>query len=168
MNSITIRKWTEADPIPEITSLLHRAYLELADMSFRYHATWQDDETTLQRLKSGIGFVAEKEGKIIGTATLYLPTGDTDCDWYNKPDVARFGQFAVEPTLQRNGIGSAFLETLASTALEHGFNNLALDTAEGAQHLIDMYKAKGFEFVCYADWDVTNYRSVIMNKQLTD
>ena len=43
---------------------------------------------------------------------------------------------------------------------------LALDTAEGATHLIDWYAKLGFEFVEYTQWEVTNYRSVIMAKPL--
>jgi hypothetical protein len=47
-----------------------------------------------------------------------------------------------------------------------GTTDLALDTAEGATHLIRWYEQLGYRTVDYTRWDVTNYRSVIMNKRL--
>ncbi len=166
MESLIVRKWRKTDDVAEITVLLHRAYAQLANLGFRYYATWQDDTVTLERLSQGIAFIAEFNGKIVGTATLYLPPGKTGCQWYDRSDVARFGQFGVEPALQRNGIGSRLIEEIESTTAMHGVPNLALDTAEGATHLIELYRRKGYEYACDADWEITNYRSIIMNKKL--
>ncbi|MCV2403396.1 GNAT family N-acetyltransferase [Marinomonas sp. C2222] len=167
MSSIIVRKWRETDDISKITALLHRAYKELADMGFKYYATWQGDEVTRKRLSAGVAFIAEKDGNIVGTGTLYFPSNTpAGCDWYDRDDVAKFGQFAVDPDYQGCGIGSKMLEEIENTARKKGFPNLALDTAEGAHHLIKMYGKRGFKLVDYADWDKTNYRSVIMNKSL--
>ena len=166
MSHVVIRKWKDDDDISEITALLHRAYSQLADLGFRYHATWQDDEVTLNRLSGGIAFIAEKDGNIVGTATLYLPCGQTGCDWYDRADVARFGQFGVEPEFQGQGIGSLLLDVIEEATKSHGILNLALDTAEGATHLVELYSRRGFYCVCEADWGITNYKSVIMNKKL--
>ena len=119
-------------------------------------------------LSSGIALVAELDSQVVGTATLYLPPAQTGCAWYDRKDVARFGQFGVEPDIQGNGIGSLLLEELESTTVAEGVPNLALDTAEGAERLIRMYERRGYRVVCHADWDITNYRSVIMNKKLMD
>jgi len=43
---------------------------------------------------------------------------------------------------------------------------VAVDTAEGAAHLITFYRARGYRQVAYAQWDHTNYRSVILSKRL--
>jgi hypothetical protein len=43
---------------------------------------------------------------------------------------------------------------------------LAVDTAEPARHLIDWYTRLGYRFIEYAQWDVTNYRSVVMSKPI--
>ena len=163
---ITIRHWNQEDNVSVITSLLHRAYGELADLGFRYHATWQSEEVTFDRLSRGIAFIAEDQGEIVGTATLYLPPSKTGCAWYDQEDVARFGQFGVEPTLQRKGIGSLLLDAIETTSISRGVFNLALDTAEEATHLIELYSRRGYKYVCDADWEITNYRSVIMNKRL--
>jgi len=50
--------------------------------------------------------------------------------------------------------------------ISSGATELALDTSEGADHLIAWYERKGFRFVEYAQWKGKSYRSVIMSKML--
>jgi len=164
--SIEIRRWTETDDISRITQILHRAYAELADLGFQYYATWQGDDVTLSRLQRGTSYLALVENQIVGTISVYLPPSVGGCPWYDRGDVANFGQFGVDPSLQRSGIGSSLLDTVEAEVKRLGIPNLALDTAEGAEHLIKLYNRRGFEFVGYGDWEVTNYRSVILNKVL--
>jgi len=163
---IEIRLWTEADEVGRITEILHKAYAQLADLGFKYHATWQGDDVTLKRLNSGISYLALNEDTIVGTITLYLPPLFSGCSWYERGDVASFGQFGVDPEFQHNGIGSMLLAAVEAEATRRGIPHLALDTAEGAEHLIKLYKRRRFKFVGYADWDITNYRSVILSKEL--
>jgi len=165
---IDIRPWNDADDISRITEILHRSYAQLADLGFRYHATWQGDDTTLKRLKKGLSYLAIDNGLIVGTITLSVPPNVSGCSWYNRGDVASFGQFGVDPDFQRNGIGSRLLDTVEIEAKKQRVPNLALDTAEGASHLIEIYNKRGYEFVGYADWEITNYRSVILNKALSE
>jgi predicted N-acetyltransferase YhbS len=162
-----IRPLAETDSLEELTALLHRAYARLAHMGFRFTATHQSVETTAQRCRDGKCFVAEDaDGKIIGTITYYPCTKNGGCDWYEKPGVATFGQFAVEPNLQNNGIGNALLDVAEKCAAEENASEIALDTAEGAHHLIDYYKRHGYRHVGYADWQDTNYRSAVLSKYL--
>jgi ribosomal protein S18 acetylase RimI-like enzyme len=77
-----------------------------------------------------------------------------------------FSQFGVEPGLQRRGIGSILLDLVERRARETGAGELALDTAEGAAHLIKLYEKRGYRFVEHADWEKTNYRSVVLSKRL--
>jgi GNAT superfamily N-acetyltransferase len=109
--------------------------------------------------------VALSGGRPAGTVTLYPPGREADCEYYRRPGVAVFGQFAVEPELQGRGIGRLLLERVERRAAEIGATEIALDTAEGAAHLIEMYRRHGYAVVGAADWEVTNYKSVIMAKQ---
>lgn len=84
----------------------------------------------------------------------------------NSP-AAVVGQFAVEPDLQRAGLGTALLQQLERRAQESGAIHVALDTAEGATHLIRYYERLGFTPVEWVQWDVTNYRSLVLSKPLT-
>ena len=164
---IVIRLISPADSIPEITMLLHKSYRKLADLGFRYLATHQKDDETLRRLNKGISYIALSNERIISTITLYMNDADGKDDiWYKKQGVAHFGQFGVKPEYQNKGLGSLMMDIIESHAKKAGAVEIALDTAEGAAHLIKYYKKRGYRFIEYVNWDVTNYRSVIMSKKL--
>ncbi len=77
-----------------------------------------------------------------------------------------FGKFAVEPEYQCKGVGGMLMDYLEKYVKEKGIKELALDTAEQAQHLIDYYSKRGYKQIGYHQWSVTNYRSVVMSKIL--
>lgn len=108
----------------------------------------------------------DETGALVGTITFYPCEATSGSAWYDRPEVSSFGQFAVEPALQRTGLGSRLLETVERRALESGAEELALDTAEGAKHLIAIYQRRGYRLVGNADWSETNYQSVILSKRL--
>ena len=163
---ICIRELRPDDSVAAITGLLHAAYAPLTAMGFKYLATHQDEATTRQRLQSGISIVAEVDGAIVGTVTLRVPKTESRCAWYLQPGVWSFGQFAVRPDLQRNGLGQKLMREIEQRALQNGATELALDTAEEATHLVRWYERLGFRFIQHVSWDETNYRSVVMSKRL--
>ena len=163
---IEIRPLSTDDSIEELTSILHISYKALADMGYRYWASHQDAKNTQERIEKGKCFVTIIKNKMIGTI-CYYPKEKTDgCNWYDQLNVASFGQFAVLPNLQRRGIGSKLLDLVEKQAEMEGVEELALDTAEGAAHLIKLYEKRGYRFIEYAKWQGTNYRSVIMSKKI--
>jgi GNAT superfamily N-acetyltransferase len=163
---IKFRKFHETDSISEVTSLLNLAYKPLAENGFQYLASTQDNTITLQRIQDGQCYVAMLEEQLIGTLTYYDPSTCKGCNWYDNEFVASFGQFAVHPRHQGKGIGSEMIVTIERIAKMDGARELAVDTAEGVSVLIDFYKKRGYRFIEYADWDVTNYRSVILSKRI--
>ncbi|MBK8550703.1 MAG: GNAT family N-acetyltransferase [Ignavibacteria bacterium] len=166
---ISIRRFTPADPISEITNLLHTSYKFLANLGLRYLATHQDDSETEKRLKKGIAYVGLSNDKIISTVTLYYDDIDSNnTGWYKRKGVAHFGQFGVLPGYQKKGIGNFMMDIVERKARELGAAEIALDTAEGAVHLIEYYKKRGYRFIEYVNWEVTNYRSVILSKRLCE
>lgn len=166
-NDIEIREFDlSRDSIPELTGVLNRSYKQLSDMGFRFHATFQDDEVTLDRIKNAYCLIGLKEEKIIATISYYPECGPEYCRWYDIEGVGHFGQFGVEPGLQKKGIGSKLMELVEEHSRQRGDKELALDTAEGAHHLIDIYKKRGYRFIEYVQWKITNYRSVILSKKL--
>jgi GNAT superfamily N-acetyltransferase len=165
-SSLVIRSFAESDSIPALTHLLHEAYASLAAMGFRYTATHQDDATTLRRLLTGDAFIAEIDGKTVGTVTLYGSSPTSICDWYRQPSVSYFGQFGVLPAFQHQGIGLQLYRQVEEHARRRGAAELALDTAEGAHHLRQWYERLGFRFIEFVSWPETNYRSVILSKSL--
>lgn len=166
MSEYGIRLLQPTDSIADLTQLLHRAYAALAEAGFRFFASWQDEDATRRRVASCECWVAEMEGRIVATATLRPPGRSKGTPWYERPDVAEFGQFAVEPAFQGRGIGTALVKHLEGRARAMGAAHLAMDTAEGATRLVRYYERLGYAFVEHAQWDVTNYRSVVLSKPL--
>lgn len=165
-DDITIRPLQDTDSLEELTDLLHRAYKRLADMGLRFLATHQDVETTRRRIAAGECFAAEWRGRIVGTITFYRAGAHSGCRYYTRPEVCHIGQLAVEPSLQNRGIANQLMHHVENHARQNGFVEIALDTAEAAHHLIDWYARHGYRQVGFQQWDVTNYRSVIMAKGL--
>ena len=58
------------------------------------------------------------------------------------------------------------LNLVERRAREKGVKVLGLDTSEEANHLIALYRSKGYEFVEHVRWPDVNYRSVILSKSL--
>ena len=87
-------------------------------------------------------------------------------DYYDQSFVAAFGQFAVDPPYQGSGLGSELLNVAEKCAMRDKAAEIAFDTAEGAIELIGFYKKRGYQFIQYTQWSVTNYRSVIMAKKM--
>ncbi|MBI5154131.1 GNAT family N-acetyltransferase [Candidatus Poribacteria bacterium] len=163
---VRFRLIAPSDSIEELTELLHRAYKRLGDMGFRYVATYQEPETTRKRIAGRECYVGVQDDRIVATVTIAPPEFVGEPPWYDQPEVACFQQFAVEPALQGLGIGSAMMDLVERRARELGARELGLDTSEGATHLIEYYKKRGYRFIDYIQWSVTNYRSVILSKTL--
>ena len=164
----TIRLLEPSDSISELTLLIRRAYKILADMGFNYTGTYQDEATTRERIAEGECYVMLERGKIVGTITLCLPpfpwAGESN--WYGRSGVFCCGQFAVEPELQRAGRGSKLMDFVEHRAATLGATELALDTSEGATHLINFYKTRGYRYIELIQHEGKTYRSVILSKQL--
>lgn len=166
ISRLVLRPLSPDDSIGELTELLHRAYKQLADMGLRFVATYQSEEETRRRTEHGACFVGVIDGRIVATVTYYDPSRGDGTPWYERPDVAHFGQFAVEPELQGLGVGNRLLGLVEEQARADGAAELALDTAEPASHLVAHYGRHGYRFIEHVQWDVTNYRSVVMSKTL--
>jgi GNAT superfamily N-acetyltransferase len=162
---IVIRSLSETDDLDELTRLLHIAYKKLADQNFRFLATYQDVDTTRERIQKGECYIAVFEGRMIGTMTYYSPANTSGNEWYDQGFVATYGQFGVLPGFQKHGIGSRFIELAEKLAKRDTAAELTIDTAEGATELIAYYKKRGYRFVGFAQWQITNYRSIMLSKK---
>jgi GNAT superfamily N-acetyltransferase len=167
--SLHVRPFSkESDSIDDLTILLNKAYKSLADAGFRYVASYQDSKITLDRIKNAACFIGTINEKIVATISYYDPANTHYPKWQEDAVVAHFGQFAVDPSFQGSGIGNRMLAHVEDLAKHNNVDELALDTAENAAHLVSYYNRKGYRFVTYVQWKETNYRSVILSKQLAD
>lgn len=161
-----IRELRPDDSLEELTALLHRAYKQLADMGLRFLATHQDVETTRRRIAKGVCFVAEEDGRIIGTITYNPPGTSKGSPYIESSGAGHVQQMGIEPSLQGQGIASALMRHAESFARATGATEMSLDTAETATHLISWYERLGYRIIEQVQWEVTNYRSVVMGKRL--
>jgi predicted N-acetyltransferase YhbS len=166
LSAIQIRLLEESDDLVELTKLLNHSYKKLADEGLRFLASHQDVEITKRRIEKGKCFVAVLNEKIIGTICYRSPSQASGHEWYNQPFVASCGQFAVDTELQKQGIGNKLIEFAEQLAIKDHATEIAIDTAEGADELRKYYEKRGYRFVAFAQWEVTNYRSVILSKKL--
>lgn len=171
MDSFVIVKFDEtkhAHLIEQLTEMLHAAYRPLAEKGMKYLATHQSSDITLKRLKKGDSFLGFIEGELVSTITIVKDDPNEPCGWYQKPEVYFFTQFAVKPKYQGLGLGKRLMDFIENYAITDGAKEIALDTSEHAHHLISMYEKRKYRFVEYAQWGVTNYRSVILSKTLQE
>lgn len=166
LSELTCRALQPQDDIAALTALLHRAYKPLLDMGLRFWASHQSVDDTRQRIVGARCLVACQNGAIVGTILYYTPAIAGGSPWYDKPSVARFGQFAVDPERQGCGVGARLLAEVERQAQADGARELALDTSEKASHLVHYYRSKGYRFIEFVQWDIVNYRSVILSKLL--
>lgn len=161
------------DDLVALTALLNRAYAPLAAAGMNFTAATQDVATTRERVARGRVLVAEDgAGRIVGclgVADPYDPAAApwaADARWLCAPDSAHLQQFAVEPALQRAGLGRALLRAGEADAVARGYVRAVLDTAEPAAHLRRWYAAEGYAEVGHVRWEGKAYRSVVMTKPL--
>lgn len=146
--------------------MLHEAYAPLAVKGMRYLATHQPPSKTLERLCEGESYLAFAADEIAGTVTMYREKTLSSCEYYRRAGVFSFGQFAVGRKFQGRGYGALMMDLVERRARELGARELALDTSEHAADLIATYERRGYQIVSHTQWEVTNYRSVIMSRLL--
>lgn len=168
----TIRPLAESDDLHALTALLNRAYSPLAAAGMNFTAADQTVEKTRERIEAGDTWVAlDAAGAFVGTVTLSRPR-DPRLDWVQghawiaAPDIAHINQLAVEPGLQRGGLGRRLMDTAEAAAQRRGVARILLDTAEPATPLRAWYERLGYRTIGVDRWPGKTYRSVIMEKSL--
>ena len=161
-----IRPLNAADSISDLTALIHRAYAQLAAMGLRHTAVDQSPEVTARRIHGGTCFVATLADKIVGTIVVHPTYAENACAYFTRAGVAAAHQLAIEPAYQGLGIGRALLHKAEDWAAHNGFRELALDAAERATHLVDLYTRLGYRPVGWVQWPGKDFRCIVLSKTL--
>lgn len=161
-----VRLFSESDSIADLTDLLHRAYARLGKLGLNYTAVDQTAEVTAARIRGGTCYVATLSDTLVGTIVVQPTYLANECEYFTRPGVAAAHQFAVAPESQSLGMGRMLLAKAESWASENGFRELAMDTAEQATHLIELYAKLGYRHVGSVQWTGKVYRSVVLSKRL--
>jgi hypothetical protein len=89
MNTVpTIRYLSPNDNLSIITDLVHAAYASRAEANLKYWATHQSIQDTAKRFSLGQGFIAELNGRIVGTLMARPPQADSTVPLYRSVNLA--------------------------------------------------------------------------------
>jgi GNAT superfamily N-acetyltransferase len=167
MDGFRIRFLEPGDSMEALTAMLHRAYAALAEMGMNFTATDQTAQTTRYRCGRGYCFVAvADDGALVGTIAVHGLEAGAKPHPYLKTGMMMMEQLGFEPAWQGRGVGSALMDAAEAKAVEMGFGELFLDTAEGAVHLIERYSRRGYAVRQTVQWPGKTYRSVVMSRRL--
>lgn len=176
MAQVEVRPLLATDPIAPITELLHRAYASQRARGMDPLAGRQTVDITRRRCYRGQTFVALRPAagppsanfreRLLGTILFQEREDAAFPPWFLRKDVTHFSQFAVEPGLQKLGVGSALLRCVEEQTLAMGCRELALSMAEPDVPLREYYERRGYRVVQTWQWPYTNYVSLIMSKTL--
>lgn len=154
-----IKLATDADA-PVVRTLVNSAYKELADMGLNYTATYQDEETTRERMAKGRTYLLCDGEKVIGTIHL------REVQTASQEKCAYIGQFGILPAYKRNKLGSLMMDFVEEIAQSEGYRQVQLDTAKPAQHLVELYLKRGYHIIGDTHYEGKTYESWIFEKNL--
>lgn len=166
VTAMEIILFSDTDSVTELTSLLNLAYKKWEEKGFKYLASHQGDGVTQERISQGKCYIIRNNSGIIATITYYPPGSKTGHPLYMQKGTSTYGQLAVRPDLQRQGLASRLINFVEKLALSDGANRMIIDTAEDNHELIKYYIQKKYVIVGHTSWPTTNYRSVFMEKKL--
>ncbi|MFB7950055.1 GNAT family N-acetyltransferase, partial [Kitasatospora phosalacinea] len=162
---LVARQFANDDSVEDLTGLLHRAYASHAAAGRVFFASYQSAEVTAIRLGKGECWLALRGDELAGTVTLtasyQVPDG------YPAPARAgSFWQLAVDPVYRGTGLGQRLLTLAESRITALGGTEVVIDTSVEAVELVEWYRRRGYQPVGTWRWDVTNYESVVLRKDL--
>lgn len=106
-----------------------------------------------QRAAAAPMLVAERDGAVIGSATLAV-YGDEWAD-IALPDELEFRLLVVDPAVQRSGAGRKLVECILDRAKAmEGITAVSLTTGEGWEAAHALYRSLGFVRVPERDWPI--------------
>jgi GNAT superfamily N-acetyltransferase len=170
---LTLRPLLPGDSLDALTALLHASYASLAAQGWNFTAVDQSVDVTRDRLAGAQGFVAELDGRLVGTVAVRGPKpagetyiADAPPALYTTPGTAILSQLGVHPDCRGQGVGERLIDAAEAWALAQGFTQIALDTAEPATALRRRYERRGYVTVGTVQWQGKTYASVLMVKAL--
>jgi GNAT superfamily N-acetyltransferase len=156
---LTIRS-AVPDEAAQVAGIINAAFE--VERPFRAHGQRTSTEDVRQLMLDGnTFFVAEQDSRILGTVYVRI-TGLT----------GYFGMLAVDPTLQRGGIGRGLREHAEQFCKQHGCTEMTLTTGDFRTELVPYYTRAGYRIVSTEprpadEWCMRNdFRIVHMAKPL--
>lgn len=164
--AVQIRRFRSADSVEELTFLLHRAYADHAAAGRVFFASYQSPQGTQHRLSKGACGVATNGDVLVGTVTVSAAPHTPPAGYPAPAGGGSFWQLAVEPSQRGTGLGQRLLALAESRIAALGSAQVVIDTSSQATDLVDWYRRRGYAPIGTWRWDVTNYDSIVLVKNL--
>lgn len=145
--SLTIREAPPED-YEELSRLITAAYQEFAESLGDEWEGYRDDLADIaRRAAQGSQFVAETEGRPVGTVTYYPPREDEAAAgewWWWPKDFAYLRALGVDPAARGGGVGRALTIACIERARADGAAGIALNTLSIMDAATALYEGLGF------------------------
>ncbi|MEV7186430.1 GNAT family N-acetyltransferase [Kitasatospora sp. NPDC093102] len=162
-----MRRFTEGDSVAGLTRLLHRAYADHASAGRLFFASYQSTQDTADRVAKGECWLAVRGAELLGSVTVAAPYAVPEA--YPAPvGAGSFWQLAVDPARQGTGLGQRLLTLAEERIVALDSTKAVIDTSTQAVDLIGWYHRRGYQPIGRWRWDVTNYESVVLLKDLAE
>lgn len=150
--NVIVRPITPAD-YDAVARITVDAYLGAGYFDSEEYPYIQKIKLVAERAESAPMIVAERDGEVIGSATLAV-FGEEWAD-IAQPDELEFRLLVVDPKVQRSGAGAAMVKTIIERArgLE-GINAVSLTTGDDWHGAHALYQKLGFTRAPERDWVV--------------
>jgi len=104
-----------------------------------------------RRRREAVVLVAEDGGRLVGCVT-YVPDETSPMAEDLQPGEAAIRMLAVDPAVQRRGVGRALVEACVERAASQGKQRLFLHSGEWMHAAHALYRGMGFRRVPERDW----------------
>lgn len=147
---ILIRPAVPAD-YDAIARITRDAYLAAGYFQDQDHPYMRQIQQVARRHEDAVIWVAEREGRIIGSVTLAV-AGEPYAD-IARTDELEFRMLVVDPAVQRSGAGKAMVQAIIDHARTlPGITGVALTTGLTWESAHGLYRRTGFRRVPERDW----------------
>ncbi|QMU74592.1 GNAT family N-acetyltransferase [Streptacidiphilus sp. PB12-B1b] len=163
---VVLRRFAEGNSIDELTGLLHRAYSGHAAEGRVFFASYQSVQDTTNRLRAGECWLAVRGNELVGTVTVAAPY-EAPVGYPAPAGSGSFWQLAVDPSQRGTGLGQRLLSLAEERIAARGSTQVVIDTSAQAADLVGWYGRRGYVPIGTWQWDVTNYESVVLLKDLS-
>jgi tRNA threonylcarbamoyladenosine biosynthesis protein TsaE len=144
------------EDLDAILSLVHRSFARNGALGYKFWGVDEPMETLERDFVRGAVFKGMDADRMVASIRLHEKV----------PGKLYVNRLCVDPEAQTGGIGSEMMRFAEDEARRRGCACVALDTAKPFTELVEWYEHRGYRVVAEAQWETTNYPSVIMEKRV--
>lgn len=157
---VEVRKLISDDVVSldDIQKLISNAHSYNIKNGLIYATATQTIEKLRQKIGDGVCFIAEENGKLIGTATVCSKEINY---WYYSGKVSLIKLVAVDSDSKHSRIGTRLIEACIRQAVENEVKVVVTDSAEENIIFKKLAKRCGFKVIDYCKYKANNFISTV-------